>query len=63
MGRALAQKDSAIEIYFAHASSSHWDIAKELKISQEMLLSQNPNLPNPLEKDERVVVYYGIESI
>lgn len=62
-GRALAQKDSAIEIYFAHASSSHWDIAKELKISQEMLLSQNPNLPNPLEKDERVVVYYGIESI
>ncbi len=61
-GRAFAPKDSAIEIYFAHSASTHWEIAKELKISQEMLLAQNPNLPNPLDKDERVVVYYGIDS-
>lgn len=61
IGKAFQEKDSAIEIYFASAGATFWDIAKELRISEEMLISQNPNLTNPLDKDERIVVYYGIE--
>lgn len=62
LGRALAQSDSSIEIFFAKPNQTHWEIAKELKISKELLVKQNPNLKDPTEKDERVVVYYGIEN-
>lgn len=61
VGRTLPENDSAIEIFFAGANSTHWDIAKQLGISEAMLVEQNPSLPNPLDKDEKVVIYYGID--
>lgn len=59
-GRVFPQNDSSIEIYFAKTGDTFWDIAKELKITEDMLLTQNPDLVSPLEKDEKVVVYYNL---
>ena len=58
-GRVYPQNESAIEIYFAKKGNTVWDIAKELKITEETLLTQNPDLMSPLENDEKVIVYYG----
>lgn len=60
-GRAFLERDSAIEIYFAKTGDTLWDIAKELRIEQETIKGQNPTLVCPLEHDEKVVVYYGLE--
>ena len=57
----LPPRDSAIEIYFALAGQSFWDIAKGLKIPTETIASQNPNLTDPLEKDENIAIYYQKE--
>ena len=59
-GRVYPQNDASIEIYFAKAGNTVWDIAKELKVTEETILVQNPDLVSPLEKDEKVVVYYNI---
>lgn len=60
-GRKFEARDSAIEIYFAHTGETVWDIAKELKVTTDLIMGQNPLLTSPLESNERVVVYYGIE--
>lgn len=57
----LPPRDSAIEIYFALAGQSFWDIAKGLKIPAETIVNQNPNLTDPLEKDENIAIYYQKE--
>ncbi|MBE7075195.1 MAG: DUF3794 domain-containing protein [Clostridiales bacterium] len=54
----LPVKDSALEIYFAKKGESFWDIAKNLKIPSEIIANQNPNLTDPLEKDENIAIYY-----
>lgn len=54
------EKDSAIEIYFAKQGDSFWDIAKELVVDEALVAGQNPSVKNPLENDEKIVVYYGI---
>lgn len=56
------EKDSAIEIYFAKMGESFWDIAKELNVEESLVAGQNPGVSNPLESDEKIVVYYGIEK-
>ena len=54
----LSQRDSALEIYFAKTGQSFWEIAKNLKIPTEIIASQNPQLTDPLEKDENIAIYY-----
>lgn len=60
-GRQFDERDSAIEIYFAKTGDTVWDIAKELKVTTDLIMGQNPTLISPLEANENVVVYYGIE--
>jgi phospholipid N-methyltransferase len=54
----LQERDVALEIYFAKAGESFWEIAKNLKIPAEIIASQNSNLVDPLEKDENIAIYY-----
>ena len=54
----VAPKDASLEIYFGKNGESIWDIAKNLKIPSELILNQNPNLADPLEKDENIAIYY-----
>lgn len=60
-GRTFDAKDSAIEIYFAKTGDTAWDIAKELRVTTDVLMGQNPTLVSPLENSEKVVVYYGLD--
>ena len=52
------ERDCAIELIFANAGLSAWDLAKSVKVREETIMLQNPELSFPLEKDENVVVYY-----
>lgn len=57
-GPNLPEKDSAIEVYFGSEGQTAWDIARDLRVSEEMIYAQNPELSFPLEKDENLVMYY-----
>lgn len=59
----LPERDSALEIYFAKSGQTFWDIAKGLKIPTEIIANQNPNLSDPLEKDENIAIYYQKQKI
>lgn len=54
----VPQKDGAIEIYFAKQGETIWDIAKNLKIASEIISQQNPDLVDPLDKDQNIAIYY-----
>lgn len=54
----VEEKDCAVELVFASSGMSAWDIAKSLKVKEETLLNQNPDITFPLEQDDNVVVYY-----
>ena len=56
------EKEDGIEIVFAKKGDSLWDISKKLGVSANQLLSQNPNIADPLEKNERIVLYFQYEE-
>lgn len=43
-GDLLPERDGTIEIYFAGQGGTFWDVAKDLKISEETLKLQNPEI-------------------
>lgn len=53
----LAQNPYSMQIYFAPQNADIWDISKELRVSSEIITSQNPNLTFPLEKPEQIVYF------
>ena len=55
---AYPERDCAIELVFANAGQSAWDIAKTLKVNEQTIMLQNPDLTFPLERDENVIVYF-----
>lgn len=55
------ERSDAIEIYFGKAGESFWDIAKSLKISSEIIRNQNPELTDPLDKDQNIALYFQKE--
>ena len=57
-GAELEEKDCALELVFANAGQDAWDIAKTLKVNEETISLQNPNLKFPLERDENIVLFY-----
>ena len=50
----------AIEVCLAHKGETLWQLAKGLHMSEEDLLSLNPEITNPLEQDARIVVFNKI---
>ncbi len=50
----------AIEMCLARKGETLWNLAKNLHISEEDLVSVNPEITNPLDKDARIVVYNKI---
>ena len=54
------ERDCAIELVFASSGQTAWDIAKSVRVREENVIMQNPDLVFPLEKDENVVVFYNI---
>lgn len=54
----LQERSGAIEIYFGKEGESIWDIAKSLKISGEIIRNQNPEICDPLDKDQNIAIYF-----
>lgn len=57
IGEEIESSNSAIEIYFANAGQTLWDIAKDLRVSKDVLELQNDGLPEVLSGGEKVVFY------
>ena len=53
----IPESDCAMSFYITKQGDTIWEIAKELRVSTDMLLSQNPNLIEPIEIGTKVVVY------
>ena len=52
------KKDYAMEVIFAPAGKQLWDIAKEAKVKEEQILSQNPEVAFPVEDNVPLVLFY-----
>ena len=55
---AYAEKDYGMELVFAKAGQTSWDIAKEARVKEDLLLAQNPEVVFPLQDDEKLVLFY-----
>ena len=53
----LPEYECAMSFYITRFGDSVWSISKELKISPDVLKSQNPNLVEPVVPGMRVVIY------
>lgn len=61
-GENLSDNYGAIEISLAFAGDQLWDVAKNLNMSLDELTRLNPNLNDPLEVDQKLLVYHKVES-
>ena len=50
-------RDCNLVIYVAKEGDTVWDIAKEMSVSEEVILEQNPDLVLPIVAGSRIVVY------
>ena len=57
-GADLPEQDGAIEIYYAREGQNAWDVAKSLKVDEQTLYSQNPELIFPLDKEQNIVLFH-----
>lgn len=53
----VIDRDCAIELVFGSVGQTAWDIAKAIRVKEETVMLQNPELVFPLEREENVVVY------
>lgn len=57
VGEPLPEKDGSLEIYFANPGDTFWDVAKDLKISEETLKTQNATVEEPFANPEKLVYF------
>lgn len=57
LGDELEPRDGAVEIFFAQEGQTMWDVAKELKVSEEVLNTQNPDVVQPFGQNEKIVYF------
>ena len=50
-------EDCALSIYIVKENDTIWDIAKEMNVSPDVILEQNPELELPLKAGDKVVIY------
>ncbi len=53
----VPEEECALSIYLTKDGDTIWDIAKELRVSPERLVEQNPTLTEPITAGTRIVVY------
>ncbi len=56
-GDPLPLRDGTIEIYFASAGETFWNVAKDLKISEQILKEQNTTVVEPFAQPEKIVYF------
>ena len=58
VGADYPERDCAIEIYYAFEGQNAWDIAKSLRVDEQTLYTQNPELVFPLDKQQNIVLFH-----
>ncbi len=58
ISEAYADKDYGMELVFARANQDAWEIAKEARVKEEMLVMQNPEVVFPLQEDKYLILFY-----
>ncbi len=54
----LIERDCSVELVYAKSGTELWDIAKQFKVSEEMIQIQNPELNFPLAENSSIVLYF-----
>ena len=57
MGEEKPIDDCSLYIYIVKPNQTLWDIAKEMSVSEEMIIEQNPDIQLPLSAGAKLVVY------
>lgn len=57
VGDEKPNDDCSLYVYIVRPNQTLWDIAKDMNISEEMILEQNEGLELPLRGGERLVIY------
>ena len=52
------EKNYAMEVIFAPAGKELWDVAKDARVREEQILSQNPEVSFPTNEDTALVLFY-----
>ncbi|MBQ4558380.1 MAG: DUF3794 domain-containing protein [Clostridia bacterium] len=57
LGEVKPIDDCNLLIYFVKAGDTIWSIAKELSVSEDLILEQNPSLELPLSAGKKIIVF------
>ena len=57
IGDEKPQDDSSLYIYIVKPGETIWDIAKNMNVSPDVILEQNPDVSLPLQPYEKLVIY------
>lgn len=57
LGEEKPMDDCSLYIYIVKPNETLWDIAKEMNVSTELILEQNPNLETSLEVGDKLIIY------
>ncbi len=57
VGEEKVKDDCSLYIYIVKPNETIWDIAKEMNVSVDLILEQNPNLELPVKPGDRLVIY------
>ncbi len=57
MGDKKPQDDCALYIYIVKPNDTLWSIAKEMNVSTELILAQNPDVTEPLNAGDKLAIY------
>lgn len=57
LSNSKPQDDCALIIYIVKPNQTLWDIAKEIGVSQELILEQNSDIELPVKAGDKLVVY------
>jgi len=57
LGEEKVRDDCSLYIYIVKPNDTIWSIAKDMNVSQDLILEQNPDVELPLRVGERLVIY------
>ena len=57
-GENYPEKDYSMEVIFANRGLELWQVAKQYKVKEEQILTQNPDVIFPLADDTSLILYY-----
>ena len=57
LGEEKPEDDCSLYIYIVKPEQTVWDIAKEMNVSVELIMEQNPNITDGLKTGDRLVIY------